>query len=182
MASYPTTFVHGRIYAWRILSENASSPVVCCQQSKHTLQHVSERLMFGWSSRSGVLPSSQMFFPGAFIYRRLRWPASHRNLRKTWSVWWVTDDPKPAVLNLLRLKEHFVNFVSVSGPPLKIVQLAHSGWSNKPYKVTLLKMYIKIIVGLLSLHRNICFLLLSDCFTVTETIDVKNVDLKNKRR
>ena len=31
------------------------------------------------------------------------------------------------VLNLLRLKNHFVNVVSVRGPPLKIVPLAHCG-------------------------------------------------------
>jgi len=35
-----------------------------------------------------------------------------------------------AVLNLLRLKAHFVNFVVVRGPPLKIVPLANYGRSQ----------------------------------------------------
>jgi len=34
---------------------------------------------------------------------------------------------RPAVLNLLRLEDHFVNFVLIHGQPLQIVQLAHSG-------------------------------------------------------
>jgi len=50
----------------------------------------------------------------------------------------VPDQITSAVLNLLRLKDHFVNFVSVHRPPLIIiVQLAHCGWSNKPYYASL---------------------------------------------
>ena len=38
-----------------------------------------------------------------------------------------------AVLNLFSLTDHLANFVSVRGPPLKIVPLTHCGWSNKLY-------------------------------------------------
>jgi len=35
-----------------------------------------------------------------------------------------------AVLNLLRLTDHLVNFISVCGPLLKMVLQAHCGWST----------------------------------------------------
>jgi len=43
---------------------------------------------------------------------------------------------KAAFLNLLRLKDRLVNFISVHGPPLKIVPQAHCSWSYKPYYAT----------------------------------------------
>ena len=67
-----------------------------------------------------------------------------------------------AVLNLLRLKAHFVNFVSVRGPPLKIVPLANNGRSKAPlcYHITLYK--------IIEHHHIICFMPPSGCFTVAE--------------
>jgi len=44
---------------------------------------------------------------------------------------------RAAVLNLMRLTDHLVNFVLVYGPPLKIVPLAHCGWPTKPYYASL---------------------------------------------
>src|SRR6218665_308696 len=41
------------------------------------------------------------------------------------------------VINPLRLKIYLVNCVMVDGPPLKLILLANSGRSNKPYYATL---------------------------------------------
>src|SRR6218665_286929 len=73
-----------------------------------------------------------------------------------------------AVLNLLRLKAHFVNFVSVREPPLKIVPLVNNCRSKALlcYHITLYK-----IIG----HRHIiCFMLPSGCFIVAEIKKMKS--------
>jgi len=73
-----------------------------------------------------------------------------------------------AVLNLLRLKAQFVNFVSVREPPLKIVLLANNGRSKALlcYHKTLYK---------ITVHRHIIsFMLPSGCFIVAEITKLKS--------
>jgi len=70
------------------------------------------------------------------IFSSWSWVATRPTVQEVayWTWTWLSEEEctwssNPAILNLLWLADHLLNFVAVHRPPLKIFPLVHCGWS-----------------------------------------------------